>query len=119
MCTGFSPTGLLSPFHSRRVHPALSGYDKGLRLVVEAVNLDVVDLFRNAFRYVAPSVPAYFAVKPHAGCFFAIAYFVALFNAVLLMLKMAPSSGCTLCVAMFLTILFITRITLVSLGLCL
>ena len=42
----FLPTGVLSPFHSRRVHPALSGYDKGLQcLVVETVNLNIVNLF--------------------------------------------------------------------------
>ena len=41
------------------MHPALSSNDKGLQcLVVEAVNLNVVDLFRNVPRYVAPSVPA-------------------------------------------------------------
>ena len=54
MCLGLDLSSLLSPIHSRRVHPALSGYDKGLQcLVVEAENLNVVDLLR-----VAPSVPA-------------------------------------------------------------
>ena len=49
----------LFPFHSRRVHPALSTNDKGLqRPVVEAANLNIVDMFRNVLRYVAPSVPA-------------------------------------------------------------
>ena len=59
MCTGFPPhwPAVSIPFSS--VHPALSGNDKGLQcLVVEAVNLNIVDLFRSGIRYVAPSVTA-------------------------------------------------------------
>ena len=53
-----------------------------------------------------------FAVKPFAGCFLAMAYFVALFEAVLLTLRWLYPLGAH-CAS------FITRITLVSLGLCL
>ena len=41
------------------MHPALSRNDKGPQcLVVEGVNLNIVNLFRNVPRYVTPSVPA-------------------------------------------------------------
>ena len=57
MCPGFSPTGLLSPFHARRVEPVPPRDNQGLQcLSVEVVDHDPVDLLRNVDRHSAPSV---------------------------------------------------------------
>ena len=51
--------GLMSTIHSRRVHPAFHCDNKGLQcLSVEVANRDPMDLLRDVFRHVAPSVAA-------------------------------------------------------------
>ena len=101
----------LSPFHSRRVEAVPPRDSQQLQyLIVEVVDHDPVDLLRNVDRNAAPSV----TTQLRHGCLLAMAYFVALHCTVVVLLKIALSSGWMLLTAMFLIILFMTRVTLVQ-----
>ena len=59
VCADFSPTDLLSPFHSRWVEPVLHRDDQGLQcLSVEVADHGSIDLLRDVYRHVAPPMAA-------------------------------------------------------------